>query len=60
MGTSSMSAKVVVSATSKVAVSKARAREAHEGAESGHRANEGRVDGSPATDAMEVDMTGQV
>ena len=49
-----------MSTAGKAVASEAGARVTHEGIESGHGTDEGRVDSSPATDAMDVDMTGQV
>ena len=49
-----------MSAVDGASASKVAAGVGREGADAGLETEEGRVDGAPATDAMDVDTTGQV
>lgn len=60
MGTSLTSTKVVVSAAGEATASEAKVVAPHDGVESGYGIDEGQLDASLATNAMDVDTTGQV
>ena len=59
-GTSSTSMRVAASTVGKTSASEIAARVGREGVEAGLGTEEARVDGAPATEAMDVDTTGQV
>ena len=59
-GTSLTSVRVAVSAIGEASTSEVAARICHEGAEAGLTTEDGRADGAPIVEAMDVDTTRQV
>jgi len=59
-GTSSTSTRVTACAVGEASANEVATGVGREGADAGLETEEGQVDGAPATDAMDVDTTGQV